>query len=342
MSENKTAKPMDLGIYGRKGSGGITAAEIIALALSLLWVVAVILFFTYAPKTDGPDGQVALDPIVFVMKLMAIFLPIAVIWVGASAARSARIMRTESARLQAAIDAMRNTYIAQAQSAAMGIKPSVEKKLDAIAAAQKQTETAIATFTSIRTQPSSQPVAPKPAPTMDGADTQTSLALGTTTEDITPPIGVDDFIRALNFPENEDDREGFAALRRALQDRTVARLIQAAQDVLTLLSQEGIYMDDLQPDRARPEFWRKFAQGERGRAIADLGGVRDRSSLALTSGRMRQDPIFRDAVHHFLRQFDKTFSTFEANATDQEIVALSDTRTARAFMLLGRVTGTFD
>lgn len=342
MSENKADKPIDLGIYGRGGGGGITAAEIIGIALSAIWILGVILFFTFAPKSDG---NVSLDPIVFVMKLMAIFLPIAVIWVGAAAARSARIMRVESARLQSAVDAMRHTYIEQSQHDATALKPSVEKKLDEIAAAQKQTETAIATFSSSRPRAAAKPAAPSPAfasGRAEGASEQTSLELGTTIEDIAPRISVNDFIRALNFPETADDREGFAALRRALKDRTVARLIQAAQDVLTLLSQEGIYMDDLTPDRSRPEFWRKFAQGERGRAIAALGGVRDRSSLALTSGRMRQDPIFRDAVHHFLRQFDKTFSDFEADATDQEIVALSDTRTARAFMLLGRVTGTFD
>ncbi len=126
-----------------------------------------------------------------------------------------------------------------------------------------------------------------------------------------------------------------------MQDRQSAELIQASQDVLTLLSQEGIYMDDLVPDRARPEIWRRFAEGQRGRPIATLGGVRDRSSLALTAARMRNDPIFRDAVHHFLRKFDRVFSEFEKSATDQEIAALSDTRTARAFMLLGRVTGIF-
>jgi hypothetical protein len=56
---------------------------------------------------------------------------------------------------------------------------------------------------------------------------------------------------------------------------------------------------------------------------------------------MRNDPIFRDAAHHFLRKFDKVFSEFEKHATDAEIAALSETRTARAFMLLGRVTGIF-
>ncbi len=119
-------------------------------------------------------------------------------------------------------------------------------------------------------------------------------------------------------------------------------MVQAAQDILTLLSQDGIYMDDLRPDRARPEIWRRFANGERGRAMAALGGVRDRSSLTLTSGRMREDTIFRDAAHHFLRRFDKTLIGFEPEATDEEIAALSETRTARAFMLLGRVTGAFD
>ena len=119
-------------------------------------------------------------------------------------------------------------------------------------------------------------------------------------------------------------------------------MIRAAQDVLTLLSQEGIYMDDLRPDRARPEVWRRFAAGERGRGIASIGGVRDRSSLALTAGRMREDPVFRDAGHHFLRTFDRALQVFEQNASDAELADLADTRTARAFMLFGRVMGVFD
>jgi len=171
---------------------------------------------------------------------------------------------------------------------------------------------------------------------------QTSLALGTTAEEITPPLSTDTFIRALNFPETEKDTEGFTALRMALKDRKASKLVQASQDVLTLLSQEGIYMDDLRPDMARPEVWRQFAQGARGRSVAALGGIRDRSSLALTAARMKQDPIFRDAAHHFLRRFDNMIVEFEANASDAELTALGDTRTARAFMLLGRVAGTFD
>lgn len=339
MSEPKKDRPINLGIYNKAGLGGFSTAELIALVLSVIWIVMVAIFFLFA---GGDENAGRFDSLTFVMTLLAIFLPIAVIWIGAVAARSARIMRSESARLQAAIDAMRQTYVVQAQSGIIGVKPSFERKLDEIAAAQKQTETAIVTFASSRESVGRFTHAKPQAEPPKAAEGQTALALGTPAEALAPPISKADFIRALNFPETADDLEGFSALRRALKDRNTAKLVQAAQDVLTLLSQDGIYMDDLHPDRARPEIWRKFAEGERGRPVAALGGVRDRSSLALSAGRMRQDPIFRDTVHHFLRQFDKSFATFEETATDQDIAELSDTRTARAFMLLGRVTGTFD
>ena len=57
---------------------------------------------------------------------------------------------------------------------------------------------------------------------------------------------------------------------------------------------------------------------------------------------MREDTIFRDAAHHFLRSFDRSVASFEQIATDAELAALAETRTARAFMILGRVAGIFD
>ncbi len=337
MQDENEQTPMDLGIYQRfEKPSKVTVTEVIAISLSAVWLVAVGAFFLFVDRTEEP-----LDNLRFLMTMLAIFLPVAMIWVAAMAARSSRIMREESSRLQAAIDAMRQSYVQNAQVAG-GMKPSVERKLNEIAIAQRKTESAIATFTTTRTPIVDAP-AIVPAVTEDRTDgeDQGKLALGTSAEELATPINMPDFIRAMHFPENAEDKEGFKALRRALEDRRIAQLIQASQDVLTMLSHDGIYMDDLRPERARPEIWRRFAKGERGRTIAGLGGVRDRSSLALASGRMRQDAVFRDAVHHFLRLFDKTFTNFEDAATDQDIVALTDTRTARAFMLLGRVTGTF-
>ncbi len=332
-------KPIDLGVYHRPDRG-LMAADIIALVLTGLWLAGVAAYFLFWRPADQETTQTG-----YVMSMLAIFLPVALIWIGATVAKTAKVMREEAARLQAAIDAMRNAYINQSQTAGMGIKPAVEKKLDEIAARQRQTETAIATFATAREAAVPAVAAPAALGKASGPEpgnTQPSLELGTPPPATTSPLSVDDFIGALNFPENEDDAEGFRQLRKALGDPISARLVRASQDVLTLLSQDGIYMDDLRPDRARPELWRQFAAGERGKSIAPLGGIHDRSSIALSSGRMRSDPVFRDAVHHFLRQFDKTFAKFAEFATDADIIRLADTRTSRAFMLLARVTGTFD
>jgi hypothetical protein len=171
---------------------------------------------------------------------------------------------------------------------------------------------------------------------------QPTLSLGTEMIDLPAFVEVADVLRALHFPDSPDDAEGFRALRVALTDHGLAKLIRAAQDVLTLLAEDGIFVDALTADHPKPELWRKFAAGERGGIIAGLGGVRDRSSLALTAARMRGDDVFRDAAHHFLRSFDKAMVTLEPRTSDSDLTALSDTRTARAFMLFGRVTGIFD
>ncbi|QTN36663.1 hypothetical protein [Cognatishimia activa] len=336
MAEDQDSQPTPIGLYSRPNAPSVTGVELVAVALTAVWVAACVVFFVVLePDTAG------LDSLRFVMTMLAVFMPVAMIWVAAFVARSSRVMREEGRRLQVSIDALRQNYTGQVQASGRGLEPSIAKKLDEIAAAQRKTESAIAMFSTSRDAvQATRPIA-EPAPEVDLED-QGFLALGTTAEDLTPPLEKDDFIRALHFPENAEDQSGFNALRRALKDRQVSQLVQAAQDVLTLLSQDGIYMDDLRPDLARPEIWRMFAEGKRGREIASLGGVRDRSSLALAAGRMKQDPIFRDAVHHFLRRFDQSFVDFEKTASDADIAALGDTRTARAFMLLGRVAGIFD
>ena len=340
-TSGRTAPPVDLGIYSRpSGDTGLDPADKVALFVTGIWLLLSLLFLTVVGLGDGGG----LGPLRFLIAILAIGLPIALIWIAAVAVKGARVMREESERLQASMDAMRQIYVTQAQMAATAMGPNVERKIDEIVKGQKRAEIAIAQFASQRTQlppPSERRPIPAPALQPEPGE-QPGLALGTPAEAYGTPVSTADFITAMNFPETADDAAGFAALKRALADRRAANLITASQDILTLLSQDGIYMDDLAPDRARPEIWRKFAAGERGRAISGLGGVHDRSSLALSAARMRQDPLFRDTAHHFLRTFDKTFAAIADNLSDAEIVALSDTRTARAFMLLGRVAGIFD
>lgn len=96
------------------------------------------------------------------MTMLAIFMPVAMIWVAATAARASRVMREESHRLQAAIDAIRQAYIAQSRDRDLSREPSVSRKLDEIAAAARKTETTLTTFTK-RHENVNEPNAPQPA-----------------------------------------------------------------------------------------------------------------------------------------------------------------------------------
>lgn len=339
-----------LGKQASFGLGGLRApprsgfpGETVLFALALVWILGAVVFFLSA------RGAAMDDPLQRFVAVVAAGLP-AVLLIGAGVAlRALRRLGDETEQLRAALDALRQAQAQQRQLPAADVMQIIDQKLDALATSQARAEAAVSIFASRRGAAGAPPAeaAMRAAlPRETAADStptdQPRLALGTPGERFATPVTVDEFIRALNFPEDENDKEGFRSLRRALGDHDIARLVRAAQDVLTLLSQDGIYMDDLRPDRARPEFWRRFAAGARGREVAPLGGVRDRSSQALIAGRMKQDPVFRDAVHHFLRQFDQTFTSFADTASDEDIVRLADTRTARAFMLLGRVTGIFD
>lgn len=337
MSDSQdTPRPASPGVFERGRAprdSSIAVTDVAALLASAAWLGLCGVALWTNPSPDALPSWLVLALIVLV--------PLGLIWVAAVSVGAARAMRAETARLHTTIEALRKAYLAQAQSGTgEGTDNAVLRRLSEMAATQKNLESMLAMLGGTRSVDA--PLAIQP--TADGAadESQASLSLGTPAEALDPPLSNADFVQALNFPETAEDQNGFAALRRALRDRQTAQLIRASQDVLTLLSQDGIYMDDLRPDMARPEVWRAFAEGARGRAVAGLGGVRDRSSLALTAGRMKQDPIFKDAAHHFLRRFDQSFAAFAARADDAEIQAFSDTRTARAFMILGRVAGTFD
>ncbi len=337
MSDTPTSPPVDLGIYGRADrKAAFDVTDRLALVASVAWALAAVVFLSVAGLGDGNS----LGPLRFLIVILALGLPIALIWIAAIALKSARIIREESERLQASMDAMRQIYVSQAQIAATTMGPNVERKIDEIVKAQKRAEETLSQFTSRSDAPAFAEIGEAPLLSPRTESVQPDLEFGSTPP--VPSVATPDFLAALNFPETAEDRAGFEALRRALADPRAAPLIRASQDVLTLLSQDGIYMDDLPPDRTRPEIWRKFAAGERGPAISGIGGIRDRSSLALSSARMRQDTIFRDSVHHFLRTFDRTLSNMAETLSDQELVIFAETRTARAFMLLGRVAGTFD
>ena len=101
-------------------------------------------------------------------------------------------------------------------------------------------------------------------------------------------------------------------------------------------------MDNLPPDPAPVIIWRRFAEeGARGSAVAALGGIHDPQTLDSVAEMLRGNEIFRDTAHHFLRHFDLMLSRLSPRLTDEQMAVLADSRSARAFMVVGRAAGIF-
>jgi hypothetical protein len=285
------------------------SGPVIAFWLSLGWLAAVVAVAAVLTR----QGQGLGDALGLVVIALAVFLPVVLIWLSVLVLRAAAALTDQASRIEAALERLRRASI-------VPVLPRTPTTVDE----------ALTLFVSRRDSGR----VPDPSPGQRG------LAFDPPRPGAAP-LGPDDLIRALDFPRDAADAQGFDVLRRGLHDPGSAELIRAAQEVLAGLAAEGIELRDLTPDRARPEVWRAFAQGLRGPAVAGLGGVRDRSVLMLTAQRMRAEPAFREAAHRFLRAFDRRLTAFEGQASDAQIVRLAETRGARAFMVLGRVTGMF-
>ncbi len=305
-------------LTAQPSAGRQVALRVLTLAFSAVWVVAV-------GMTQFENWQTA-APLALAMACVVTVVPVFLALVLADALLRLRGLKAQIAALQDSIDDLR-----QPQSQAMLPRQSATGAARTVASLSGRSKTrSAATFTPPRAASAPSPNAPS------------VLALGPKIDASSAQISVEDWLRALHFPNSPSDAEGLRAVRLALADRSTAKLIRAAQDVLTLLAEDGVFMDNVSPDRTKFDLWRRFAAGERGGPICDLGGVRDQSYLAISAERMRNDPVFRDAVHHFLGSFNRALVALEPRATNGDLSALSNTRTARAFMLLGRVSGTFD
>lgn len=296
----------------------LSPAVRIGLFATIGWVVLVVGFWLFGPEGAPRSGLARLGTVVSVLA------PVVLIWMAALAADALTVLRSEADSLRLVVDAMRR----EASGASL------------VRADGPDMATAPAAGAAARARPAAMAA---PAPAAAPGDTrQSSLDLDPAAAPPPPAeISPRDLILSLNFPDGPDDAEAIAALHVALADPDLARVIRAAQDVITLLAGKGVYMDDQQPDLPRPELWRRFAEGMRGGAVAGLAGLRNREIEAMLARSLREDDILRDAVHHFLRQYDRMLAVQVARLDDARLVTLSDTRSGRAFMLLGRVAHSF-
>lgn len=284
----------------------LSPAVRIGLFVTIGWLLLVAGLWLFGPQAEAPRSGLAR-----LGTAVSVLAPIVLVWLAALAADALSVLRAEADSLRLIVDSLRRDAASASRAeplpapAVPGLAPSAPRAREAAPDARQ----------------SRLPLDP-PAP-------------------VPAEVSARDLILGLNFPDGPEDAEAIAALRAALADPDLARVIRAAQDVITLLAGKGIYMDELRPDLPRPELWRRFAEGMRGGAVAGLAGLRDAEIEARLAQDLREDDILRDAVHHFLRQYDRMLGARAAGLDDAQLVALSDSRSGRAFMLLGRVSHSF-
>ncbi|MDO5641771.1 MAG: hypothetical protein Q4G26_05200 [Paracoccus sp. (in: a-proteobacteria)] len=296
-------------------------ALMIGAGLTALWLVMLLIFWLAAGGgAGGAPGWVS---------AVAALMPLGLIWMAVGLARAIDALKAEAETLRAMLAASNARAAPPAPDA--DLPPPRPAHVPPMPAPRGRNPAPAAA------------AAPPPARRADPAadPRQSSLGFEQPEEPAPPPLAAATVIRALNFPDGPDDHAAIAALRDTLRDPGHARLIRSAQDVITLLADRGIYTDDLDAGITDTAAWRRFAEGQRGQAVAPMGRVRDAALLDAATAAMRSDDVFRDAVHHFLRLFDRSATALMPELSDDEIIWLAQTRSALAFMLLARAAGLF-
>jgi len=358
---------------------GLGRSRRVAVVASLVWAVLVLAYAVGFFAASQARGTAFLDAAFF---LVTLALPVILIWLAAFLAEALERQRELIAALaevvpplHASLEATRDALERHAPAGVEAVHGAVHEamrgwapaggdnraaiarvlegqraivaRLDALADAAAAAREAPAAEAQAggRKRRGSRAAAPAVAAAADGGGAgQPALPL------LGPEAPEDalawaDLVRAFDFPRDAGDEEGFQALKRALRRRSLAQTLQAAEDVMTLLSQHGVFMEDLAFEPADAAAWRRFVAGGRdgGRdgAAADLGALADADAGAVetTRGLMKADPIFRDTALFFQRRFDGVLGELAEGASDADLADLADTRSGRAFRLMLSASG---
>ena len=118
-----------------------------------------------------------------------------------------------------------------------------------------------------------------------------------------------DLIRALDFPRDAEDREGFQALKAALRHHGLAQMLQAAEDVLNLLSRSGSIWRIWRPEPGIPPPGGGSSPARAGPSGWDRG-IDDPQALERGVSWMRTIRSFATPRLYFQRRFDLVLTEF--------------------------------
>lgn len=331
MDDLKGGQSMEFDLVGQAPRRGPALPFFFAALLTVLWGLCV---FYFLEEGFGGEAGVSL------VWAVVVGLPVVLIWLCAFLAWVAIGFLHELRRLDGVVQTVRRRLITFQRDSQIGLNISRARRnggSDAARASDGPEPSA-----SGGRDPEAEAGSPgfSQEPLLNSLNKKSEPS-GEDSGQAAPRLPLSDLVRALNFPDGEKDVEGHRVLNRVLEDREHAKLLHAAEDVLSLLAEDGFHMDTLRVEHANPRIWRRYAKGERGESILSLGGVTDPLAHAQCDYRFKNDTVFRDTANQFARLFEAMLSSVVEEASDRQISDLADTRTGRAFMLVGGVSKAF-
>ena len=307
----------------QKGAFRTMIMGIVALVAVLLWIVFFVAFYVFGPASNG-----LLETQGFLLVFIGT-LPVVIIWLITEIFRVNHTLSDKIGELQRRIKFLQNEIEFHSLHAGKEIKYSEE------AASEIPDQQPAARI--FRTGP--EPEATLFSPPMEEESYRDNALSDKDREtSILDEWQVDypTLIRALNLPDNDEDKEGFEAFDLAAKNDLLAVMLHSSLEILYSMAGVGLYMDVLTPDLGPLNVWRDYAKGEAKGPDPTLGGAGSQMDIASAVKLLSADEDllhkaqgFYQNVHDFLIEVIPVLS-------DEEVVDLAETRTLRLFLLLGQ------
>lgn len=144
-------------------------------------------------------------------------------------------------------------------------------------------------------------------------------------------------LKALNLPEHDDDVEGYKAFKIATKNELLNNVLTQSHAILHRFAEISIYMDNLITDVGPFTEWSQFAESKSTEPNPNLGGAGTQKNVAEITNWLSEDrEIYNNAIEFYQKACELLFIIIPT-INEMDIVDLANTRTMRAFLLLGRV-----
>lgn len=145
--------------------------------------------------------------------------------------------------------------------------------------------------------------------------------------------------RAIDFADDDNDTEAFAALDLVSDDQDIRQLLDLSMKVLQALANANHTIETMPVDFAPPDAWRQLSPEATRQALKTLGTVGTPEQRASVQEIFGQDAALETLSDDFINACLDLINRFTGDANNDEINAFANSRTIRACILLQSTTG---